>query len=91
MSLAGDKLARALSAPARRHILRVLVREEKPVGAIAEEIGLSFSLASRHLTFLYDLGLLSVRREAQTKYYSLKHQAIKTFLKHYDALVECLE
>ncbi|MBT4539618.1 winged helix-turn-helix transcriptional regulator [Candidatus Woesearchaeota archaeon] len=90
MEVQEEKLARALSASSRRHILRLLVRDEKTVNEVAEAVGLSVSLASRHLKFLFDLGFLSVRKKSPYKYYSLKIPELKQLLESYEKVIRKL-
>lgn len=77
-------VSRALSAASRRQILRLLADKEMTVKDIATKTNISVSLASRHLTFLTDLGLLSYRIKRPFKYYSLKMKEIKELLLLYD-------
>ena len=85
-----ERLARALSASSRRQILRILVKSEKTVNEVAKETNQSVSLASRHLKFLYDMGLLEVRKEFPHKYYSLKIKELSDLLEIYEKVVKKL-
>jgi DNA-binding transcriptional ArsR family regulator len=85
-----EKLARAISAYSRRQILRLLTEEELTVNEIAAKTGQSKSLASRHLTLIYDLGFLNVRKQPPHKYYSLKYKDIKQLLDLYDKVIDKL-
>jgi DNA-binding transcriptional ArsR family regulator len=85
-----EKLARAISAYSRRQILRLLAEQELTVNQICKATGQSKSLASRHLTLLYDLGFLSVRRAPPFKYYSLKMKDLKQLLELYDKVIDKL-
>ena len=60
------------------------------VTEITEKTGMSKSLASRHLTLLYDLGFLNVRKEFPYKFYSLKVKEIVDLLKVYDKVIKKL-
>jgi len=77
-------ISRALSAASRRQILRLLAEKEMTVKDIAAQTNMSVSLASRHLTFLTDLGLLNFRIKRPFKYYSLKMKEIKELLLLHD-------
>jgi DNA-binding transcriptional ArsR family regulator len=58
-----------LSEPARLRILHSICKEERSVGQIVEETGLTQSNASRHLNMMYQAGVLRRRREgAQVLY-----------------------
>ena len=64
----------------RLHILCKLFDEEKSVSDLAQNIGLSQSALSQHLAKLRMLNLVTTRRAAQTIYYSLAGEEIKTIL-----------
>ncbi len=83
-----EKLSRAISAFSRRQILRLLVKKESSVTEIVSAIGISKSLASRHLKLLYDLGLLSAKVEYPFKRYALNIKRIKNLLEEYDNVIE---
>ena len=88
MELKEERLSRAISAYSRRWILRLLVDKELTVKDITEITKMSKSLASRHLTLLYDLGFLNVRKEFPYKYYSLKVKELKQLLDVYDQVID---
>ncbi|MGH3585832.1 MAG: ArsR/SmtB family transcription factor [Pseudonocardia sp.] len=54
-----DLALRALADPNRRAILAVVRNGPRPVGEIAEEVGLSQQTASHHLGVLHSAGLAS--------------------------------
>ncbi|RLE39708.1 ArsR family transcriptional regulator [Candidatus Acetothermia bacterium] len=70
----------ALSNPTRIRILCALFANERCVGEIAGEIGLSQAHTSSHLRVLYDRGYLSRRREGKKVYYGLRDSRIPKFL-----------
>jgi len=82
-----ENLSRAISASARRQILRLLADKELTVKKIAELTKQSVSLASRHLKFLYDLGFLNVRKAFPNKYYSLRIKEMRQLLESYDKVI----
>ena len=90
MDVSEEKLSRALSAGSRRDILRLLAETELTVKEIAQQSGQSMSLASRHLTFLADLGLIEARRKSPHKYYSLKIKELKELLLSYGKVMKKL-
>jgi DNA-binding transcriptional ArsR family regulator len=58
-----------LSEPARLRILHCICQQERSVGQIVEETGLTQSNASRHLNMMYQAGVLRRRRDgAQVLY-----------------------
>jgi len=61
-----------ISDATRRDLLgKLLGAEELPVGALVEQTGLSQPTVSKHLKVLRDAGLVTVREEAQHRYYRL--------------------
>ncbi len=65
-------LLKALSNEKRLLVLCRLVEVgEAPVGALAEDVGLSQSALSQHLAKLREDGLVATRREAQTILYRI--------------------
>jgi DNA-binding transcriptional ArsR family regulator len=76
----------AMANPKRLLILKVLVRGEIAVGALAQKVGLSQSALSQHLSKLRAQNLVSTRRDAQTIYYSSKSDAVMTILDAIDSI-----
>jgi DNA-binding transcriptional ArsR family regulator len=62
----------AVSEPARRGILDLLVDGGRAVGEIATATGLSQPNASRHLRILREAGVVAVRPEGQRRIYELR-------------------
>lgn len=73
-------LLSALANQKRILILCNLVKEEIPVGVLAEKVGLSQSALSQHLSKLKALNLVTTRRSAQTIYYSSPNPQVHTLL-----------
>jgi len=69
-------LLSAMANPKRLLILCNLVRGEIPVGALAQEVGLSQSALSQHLSKLRAQKLVKTRRDAQTIYYSSNSEQV---------------
>lgn len=63
----------ALAEPSRLAIVNLLRQGPRPVGEVAAEVGIVQPHASRHLRILADAGLVSARREAQSRIYRLEH------------------
>jgi DNA-binding transcriptional ArsR family regulator len=70
----------AMANPKRLLILTSLVREEMAVGALANQVGLSQSALSQHLSKLRAQNLVTTRRDAQTIYYSSSSDAVLRIL-----------
>ena len=81
-----EKLARALSAQSRRTILRLLGNKQLTVSQIAKTTEFSLSLASRHLTLLADLGLITTQKKHPHKFYSLRIPIITALLQDYEKI-----
>ena len=60
----------------RVQVLALIVEREWDVGSLATEVGLSQSALSQHLKKLRDGKLVTVRREAQTLYYSCSSPSV---------------
>lgn len=58
-----DLALRALADANRRAILTAIRAEPRPVGAIAEQVGLSQQATSHHLGVLHDAGLATGARD----------------------------
>lgn len=70
----------AMGNAKRLHILRLLAEGEMSVTVLADEVGLSQSSTSQHLSILREQELVQTRRAAQTIYYSLQSGAARTIL-----------
>lgn len=70
----------AMANPKRLLILSALVDEEMAVGALANQVGLSQSALSQHLSKLRAQNLVTTRRDAQTIYYSSSSDAVMKVL-----------
>lgn len=75
--------AELLTAMANKRRLVVLCRlidGEKSVNALAESVGLSQSALSQHLAKLREKGLVATRRDAQTIYYRIASEEVRSIL-----------
>jgi DNA-binding transcriptional ArsR family regulator len=61
-----------VAEPTRRRILDLLRERERPVGELVELLGISQPGVSKHLRALRDAGLVSVRVDAQRRWYRLR-------------------
>lgn len=68
----------ALGDRNRTRIVELLLQGERPVGEVAKKLRISQPNASKHLKTLKDVGLLRVRSEAQSRFYSLRPQALQS-------------
>lgn len=69
------KIFKGLSDETRLMILGVLIKHgEQCVCAFEEGLGISQSKASRHLRYLYNVGLLDDRRDGTWIYYRIKER-----------------
>jgi len=61
-----------LAEPHRRRILDLLRDDERAVGELVADLGISQPGVSRHLRVLRDAGLVEVRVDAQRRLYRLR-------------------
>jgi DNA-binding transcriptional ArsR family regulator len=71
-----DDVLRALSAPTRREILRLVRDGEMTAGTIATHFAVSRPAVSEHLRVLRETGLVSERREGVRRLYRARPEAI---------------
>jgi len=67
----------AIGETRRREILALLAADERPVGDIVTALNLAQPSVSKHLKVLYDVGLVTVRRDGRQAFYRTNHQAIR--------------
>lgn len=60
-----------LAEPARRRILDLLLEGPQPVGELTARTGLTQPGTSKHLRVLREAGLVTVRQDAQRRWYEL--------------------
>lgn len=65
-----------VAEPSRRRILDLLQPGERSVGDLVGALGLSQPGVSKHLRVLRDAGLVTVRRDAQRRWYRLRPQPL---------------
>lgn len=68
------ELCRALANEHRQAILHTVCSDERSVGDIAAEIGISVHNVSQHLRVLKERRLVASRKEGQTVYYRVTNQ-----------------
>lgn len=71
-----DAQLRAITDPTRREILSRLTAGERSAGEIATLFDVTRPAISHHLGVLRDAGLITVRREAQSRLYSIDAAAV---------------
>ncbi|PSL02149.1 helix-turn-helix protein [Haloactinopolyspora alba] len=65
-----------LSEPVRRRILDLLRERPRLVGELTDELGLSQPGTSKHLRALREAGLVTVRPDAQRRWYELRPEPL---------------
>jgi len=68
---AASELLKALANPNRLMLLCQMIDGERPVGELADALGLRDATVSQHLALLRKDGLVATRREGQTIHYSI--------------------
>ncbi|MBE6185356.1 ArsR/SmtB family transcription factor [Heyndrickxia ginsengihumi] len=79
------QIFKALADETRLEIIRMLKHVDKEIscGEVGENINISKSTASYHFKILREAGLISTRKEAQTKYVQLRLDTFETYLSHF--------
>ena len=65
-----------VAEPTRRRILDLLLERPRLVGELTEHLGLSQPGTSKHLRVLREAGLVSVRQDAQRRWYELRPEPL---------------
>ncbi|MGI9316895.1 MAG: ArsR/SmtB family transcription factor [bacterium] len=79
-AMEASSLLSSMSNEKRLMILCQLTDGERSVSELAEQLDVRQSTISQHLALLRKDGLVSSRRDAQTQYYSLVGDAVKSIL-----------
>ncbi|MDG5803558.1 metalloregulator ArsR/SmtB family transcription factor [Streptomyces ossamyceticus] len=66
----------ALADPTRRRMLGLLLGRPRLVGDLARELQMSQPRVSKHLRVLREAGLVTVRAEAQRRWYELRPEPL---------------
>ena len=77
LMLDADTTLKALAAPRRREILRLVGERELSAGAVAEHFDVSRPAISQHLGVLRKAGLVSERREGARRMYAAVPERIE--------------
>jgi DNA-binding transcriptional ArsR family regulator len=72
---------KSMANPLRLRILCMIIDGERPVGDIADALGVRQSAVSQHLALLRKDGLVTPRRHGQTIYYRLADRNVKKVVK----------
>ncbi|KOO04983.1 ArsR/SmtB family transcription factor [Vibrio nereis] len=73
-------LLKAMANERRLQILCLLHNDELSVGELSSKLELSQSALSQHLAWLRRDGLVNTRKEAQTVYYTLSSEEVKSMI-----------
>jgi len=77
----------AISHPARRRMLDLLVLSDRSVNAIAQHFEMSRPAVSQHLAILLDAGLVSEQRQGRERHYHLVPERlapVRQWMAHYE-------
>lgn len=66
----------ALTDPTRRHILDLLRDRPRSVNELVDLLGTSQPLMSKHLKVLREAGLVTVRQDAQRRWYEIRTEPL---------------
>lgn len=73
-------LLKAMANERRLQILCLLHNQELSVGELCSQLELSQSALSQHLAWLRRDGLVNTRKEAQTVFYTLSSEEVKSMI-----------
>jgi DNA-binding transcriptional ArsR family regulator len=68
---------RALAEPKRFQIVELLLKGPRPVGEMADRLGLRQPQVSKHLRVLSEAGLVGVQVDAQRRIYALRPEPLQ--------------
>lgn len=77
----------AISHPARRRMLDLLVESDRSVNALAGHFQMSRPAVSQHLRILLDAGLVTEQRQGRERHYHLEAERlapVRDWLAHYE-------
>ncbi|MCY2965661.1 MAG: metalloregulator ArsR/SmtB family transcription factor [Planctomycetota bacterium] len=77
----------AISHPARRRILDLLVETDRSVNALAGDFQMSRPAVSQHLRILLNAGLVTERRQGRERHYRLVPERlapVRDWISHYE-------
>jgi len=80
------KMLKAIADPVRLQIIEYLREEEKCVCKIIPAVGKKQPTVSKHLSILYDSGIVDRRIEGKWSYYRIKNPRIFILLKELDGI-----
>lgn len=80
-----DEIIRAISAPNRRRMLRLVWDRERSAGEIAAEFDVTFGAVSQQLGVLRRAGLVDVRRDGRRRLYRARREALGPFARALEA------
>jgi DNA-binding transcriptional ArsR family regulator len=75
-----------VAEPRRQEILRLVWRDELPVGELVDRLDLSYAGVSQHLALLREAGFVTVRRDGKRRLYRADHDRLgplKQFLESF--------
>ncbi|MUL44228.1 winged helix-turn-helix transcriptional regulator [Streptomonospora sp. PA3] len=72
-----ERVFEVLAEPNRRRILDALRRGERPVGELADRLGVSQPTVSKHLRTMREAGLVESRSDAQRRLYRLRTEPLR--------------
>ncbi|WP_203292449.1 ArsR/SmtB family transcription factor [Maricaulis parjimensis] len=74
------ELMKTLAHPNRLLALCAMTEEERSVGELAEQLGLTTQAMSQQLAILRNKGLVKTRKSGQTVYYALADEKLRSIM-----------
>jgi DNA-binding transcriptional ArsR family regulator len=81
------KYFRAFGDPTRLHILQLLLRGERSVGELVDELAIAQSRVSNHLSCLRWCGLVTTRNDGRRVYYALADPRVAEMIRLAQSMV----
>ena len=82
------RFLRCIGEPTRLQILKLLVKDEKCVGELANDMNREQSLISHHLRALKECNIVKDRQEAQKIYYKITDNRLAKLILESEALMK---
>ncbi len=83
-------ICRTITNPVRLKIIELIGEEKKSVGEIQEQLGISMSNLSNHLSALYKLGIVRREKKGNFVYYYLTEKKLLEVLKLMRSVIETI-
>lgn len=84
--MVADELFSVIAERTRRDILSALAHEQKAVGQLVDELGVSQPTVSKHLKVLREAGVVRIRAQGQRRFYSINTEPLSQVARWLDSI-----